>query len=106
MATFATHNDLETTGAGHDRSRDHRHFANRNAGPIVQTEYGALQGGISDGIYTYFGVPYAEANERFVPAEKLTPWSGVRNATDLPDPESPLTTIKRGEWLLTDSPWR
>ena len=40
MATFATHNDLETTGAGHDRSRDHRHFANRNAGPIVQTEYG------------------------------------------------------------------
>ncbi|APG26143.1 carboxylesterase [Syntrophotalea acetylenica] len=49
---------------------------------IVLTEYGALQGGKSGGIYTYFGVPYAEANERFVPAEKAKPWSGVRNAVE------------------------
>ena len=49
---------------------------------IVQTEYGALQGGTSDGIYTYSGVPYAEARECFVPAEKLTPWPDLRNATD------------------------
>ena len=49
---------------------------------IVQTESGALQGGVSNGIYTYFGVPYAEAKERFVPAEKVNPWSGVRNATE------------------------
>ena len=49
---------------------------------IVQIESGALQGGVSDGIYTYFGVPYAEAHERFVPAEKLTPWSGVRKGTE------------------------
>jgi para-nitrobenzyl esterase len=55
---------------------------NNNKVGIVQTEYGALQGGISDGIYTYFGVPYAEANERFVPAEKVQPWSGIRSATD------------------------
>ena len=54
----------------------------QSASGIVQTEYGALQGATSDGIYTYFGVPYAEARERFVPAEKVTPWSGVRNATD------------------------
>ncbi|NCB56974.1 MAG: carboxylesterase/lipase family protein [Gammaproteobacteria bacterium] len=49
---------------------------------IVKIESGALQGGVSDGIYTYFGVPYAEAHERFVPAEKVTPWSGVRKATE------------------------
>ena len=49
---------------------------------IVKTKSGALQGGVSNGIYTFFGVPYAEAKERFVPAKKVTPWSGVRNATE------------------------
>lgn len=49
---------------------------------IVQTEYGALQGSVNDGIYTFLGVPYAEAHKRFVPAEKVKPWSGVRNATE------------------------
>lgn len=49
---------------------------------IVQIESGALQGGINDGIYTYFGVPYAEAHERFVSAGKVTPWTGVRKATE------------------------
>lgn len=47
----------------------------------VRTTYGTLKGGVSDGIYTYFGVPYAEAKERFVPAENVKPWSGVRDAT-------------------------
>ncbi|MDD4274844.1 MAG: carboxylesterase family protein [Desulfobacter postgatei] len=50
-------------------------------GGIVQTKYGALQGGKNDGIYTYFAVPYAKATQRFVPAEKIKPWNGVRNAT-------------------------
>ena len=49
---------------------------------IVQTKYGALQGGTSNGIFTYFGVPYAEAKEMFVPAEEVTPWDGVRNAVE------------------------
>lgn len=49
---------------------------------IVQIESGALQGGVSNGIYTYFGVPYAEAHERFVPAEKVKHWNGVRKATE------------------------
>ena len=26
------------------------------------------------------GIPYAEAKERFVPAERVTPWEGVRLA--------------------------
>lgn len=49
---------------------------------IVQTESGALQGGVSDGIYTYFGVPYAQAKQRFVPADEVKHWNGVRNATE------------------------
>jgi len=56
-------------------------FAANSGNGIVQTEFGSLQGGVSGGIYTYFGVPYAEARERFVPAEKVKPWRGVRKAT-------------------------
>ena len=49
---------------------------------IVQTKSGKLQGVIKDNIFTYLGVPYAEATERFVPAKEVKPWSGVRNATE------------------------
>nr|WP_321270714.1 carboxylesterase family protein [uncultured Tolumonas sp.] len=49
---------------------------------IVQIDSGSLQGNVSNGIYTYFGVPYAEAHERFVPAGKVKHWSGVRKATE------------------------
>ncbi len=44
---------------------------------IVETRAGTVRGYISDGIYTYHGIPYAEAAERFVPAEKVTSWEGV-----------------------------
>ena len=57
-------------------------FAANSESGIVQTQYGTLQGDINDGIYTYFGVPYAEAQQRFMPAEKVKPWSGVRNVTE------------------------
>ncbi|MBK0678721.1 carboxylesterase/lipase family protein [Klebsiella oxytoca] len=56
--------------------------AKYNVNTIVQTESGALQGRAINGIYTYFGVPYAEAHERFVPAEKVKHWSGVRKSTE------------------------
>lgn len=46
---------------------------------IVETGAGSVRGYISDGIYTYHGIPYAEAAERFVPAEKVTPWEGLLN---------------------------
>lgn len=47
---------------------------------IVETKSGKLQGLINDNIFAYLGVPYAEATERFVPAKKVKPWSGVRKA--------------------------
>ncbi|PKL24173.1 MAG: carboxylesterase [Spirochaetae bacterium HGW-Spirochaetae-3] len=56
--------------------------ANSGGDALVKTKQGVLQGGESDGIYTYFGVPYAQATERFVPAGKVKPWSGVRSATE------------------------
>ena len=44
---------------------------------IVRTTAGLVQGSNENGIYRYLGVPYAQAAERFVPAEDVTPWDGV-----------------------------
>lgn len=46
----------------------------------AQTEAGKIQGYIRKGIYTYHGIPYAEAKERFVSAERVKPWEGTRLA--------------------------
>lgn len=46
---------------------------------IVEIESGMVRGYVHNGIYTYHGIPYAQAYERFVPAEKVTPWEGVRD---------------------------
>lgn len=59
---------------------------------IVKTTAGLIQGTKEDGIYCYLGVPYAEAKERFVPAEEVTPWEGVRVA-DTYGPMSPQAQI-------------
>lgn len=47
--------------------------------PVVQTAQGALRGFILDGTYTFYGVPYAEA-ERFQAPRPVAPWQGVRDA--------------------------
>ena len=49
---------------------------------IVGTTAGNLRGAVNDGIYSYRGVPYAEARELFVPADSVTPWDGVRDAIE------------------------
>lgn len=59
---------------------------------VVQTTAGLVQGTNEDGIYRYLGVPYAEAKERFVPAEDVTPWEGIRMA-DTYGPMSPQGAI-------------
>ncbi len=59
---------------------------------IVQTTAGSVQGTINDGIYRYLGVPYAQATERFVPAEEVEPWEGIRMA-DTYGPMSPQGSI-------------
>ena len=41
---------------------------------IVRTTAGLVQGTNENGIYRYLGVPYAQAEERFVPAEEAAPW--------------------------------
>lgn len=47
---------------------------------VVAVTAGLLQGTKTDDIYSFLGVPYAEAAERFVPAGEVTPWEGIRGA--------------------------
>ena len=63
-----------------------------NTEGVVQTTAGMVQGTNEGGIYRYLGIPYAEAKERFVPAEDVTPWEGVRMA-DAYGPMSPQGAI-------------
>ena len=46
---------------------------------VVEVEGGKLQGYVRNGIFTYHGVPYAEA-ELFMPPSKLKSWDGIRMA--------------------------
>ncbi|MBN1159240.1 MAG: carboxylesterase/lipase family protein [Bacteroidales bacterium] len=46
---------------------------------LVQTEYGKVAGYIMNDIYTFKGIPYAQA-ERFMPPEKPEVWEGIRSS--------------------------
>jgi para-nitrobenzyl esterase len=53
--------------------------------PVVQLGDGAVRGRAEDGVAAFLGVPYAEppfGPNRMRPPQPLTPWSGVRDATD------------------------
>lgn len=57
---------------------------------VTSTEYGQVRGYIHNGIYTYKGIPYAQA-KRFEVATKPKPWEGVRSSTTY-GPVAPLIT--------------
>lgn len=57
---------------------------------VADTEYGKVRGYISDGIFTYKGIPYAEA-ERFAAPQKPKSWEGVRSSMTW-GPVAPLLT--------------
>lgn len=46
---------------------------------VTNTESGKVRGYIHNGIFTYKGIPYAQA-ERFMPPAKAKPWTGVRSS--------------------------
>lgn len=55
---------------------------------VVPTQSGRVRGYIHNGIYTYKGIPYAEA-KRFEAPRKPTPWTDVRSSLTY-GPVSPL----------------
>ena len=62
---------------------------------IVATTAGQVRGYLSDGIYTYHGIPYAKAKERFVPAGEVEPWDGILDTVQY-GPASPQGAILGG----------
>ena len=48
--------------------------------PIVKTNYGLISGTVEDGVYSFKGIPYAQA-ERFMPPQAPDAWAGVREHT-------------------------
>lgn len=46
---------------------------------VVETTHGGVRGYINNGTYTYHGIPYAQAAERFVLAHEVN-WDGTRDA--------------------------
>jgi para-nitrobenzyl esterase len=56
---------------------------------VANTEYGKVRGYIHNSVYTYKGIPYAQA-KRFEAPEKPTPWQGIRSSMTY-GPVAPLT---------------
>ncbi len=49
--------------------------------PVVKTTYGAISGEVTDGVFSFKGIPYAQA-ERFMPPQPPESWEGVREHTE------------------------
>jgi para-nitrobenzyl esterase len=47
---------------------------------VVKTTYGSISGAYTEGVFSFKGIPYAQA-ERFMPPQAPDAWKGVREAT-------------------------
>ncbi|NJB70197.1 para-nitrobenzyl esterase [Saonia flava] len=74
---------------------------------VTNTESGKVRGYIHNDIYTYKGIPYAQA-ERFTAPSKPAPWEGVRSST-MYGPVAPLlsptTSIQDESEFVFDHDW-
>ncbi|WP_321972828.1 carboxylesterase/lipase family protein [Paratractidigestivibacter sp.] len=50
-------------------------------GQTVALAQGQLKGTVHEGVHRFLGIPYAQAHERFVPADPSPAWDGVRDAS-------------------------
>lgn len=73
--------------------------------PIAETTSGWVRGFIDNGIYTFRGIPYAEA-DRFEEPHKPAAWSGIRNAVIFGGmaPQAPMR-LKASEILNAHTVW-
>lgn len=72
---------------------------------VVETENGKIRGSLEQDIYQYLGIPYAEAKERFVPAEDAAKWDGILDATETGkiSPQSGMLGMSAGNQQGTDN---
>lgn len=67
----------------------------------VETATGLVRGSVQDGYVAFKGIPYGEftgGSNRFLPAEPVKPWAGVRDALQL-GPQSPQINPDFPVWL-------
>lgn len=56
-----------------------KNFVCTKTEPVVETKAGKLRGFIFDGIYTFYGIKYADAG-RFQSPIEVEPWEGIKDA--------------------------
>jgi len=74
---------------------------------VTNTESGKVRGFIHNGIFTYKGIPYAQA-ERFAAATKPASWQGIRSSTSygpVAPLEKPTTVIQDESEFVFDHDW-
>jgi len=92
----ATTTQLYAQAAGDDT-------ASKAKDPIVQTSYGKVRGAVTDGIYSFKGIPYGASTagaNRFKPPVKPAKWDGVRDALEYGNrsPQAVLTKEAAGDY--------
>ncbi len=74
---------------------------------VADTESGKVRGYIQDGIYTWKGIPYAQA-ERFEASRKTEPWEDVRSSLTwgpVCPLENPTTSVSDEVEFVFDHDW-
>src|ERR1700751_6396361 len=74
---------------------------------VTNTDAGKVRGYVHNSIYTYKGIPYAQA-KRFEAPQKPTPWQGVRSSMTygpIAPLENPTTSVQDESEFVYDHDW-
>lgn len=70
---------MKSKGEGGNMGYIEKEFVCNNADTVVKTAAGKVKGYRYDGVNTFLGIQYAEA-ERFMPPKPVKPWDGIKDA--------------------------
>lgn len=85
FAHLAVNTNPEKTGVqwfGRIPEKEYKKLsASLSSGAVVKTENGLVRGSVSNGIYSFKGIPYAQVEKRFTVGKPVQKWSGIFDAT-------------------------